>query len=88
MASQTLVNILHWLNYQRTKLLLFFEPKTFGQLSAWVKLDQRTDLSCVENYLTQYLEYGLIWKNTLFRERLVKERFNSQLTKKEGKNET
>jgi hypothetical protein len=77
MVSQTLVNLIHWLEVKRLKLFLFFEPQTWGQAEAWVTLNQKTDLTYIENYLTQYLQYGLIWKNTLFRDRLLKERMSS-----------
>ncbi len=56
--------LLHWLDSQRIKLLLRFEPKTFGQLSAWVWLNEHTDLSYIENMIEWRLQYGVKWKNS------------------------
>jgi len=71
---QKLISLLHSLNMIRLRLLLKFEPKTWWQLHAWVKLYNLTDLSCLENYLALYLKYGIICRNMLFRNRLMKER--------------
>jgi len=71
-----LISFLHSLNMIRLRLLLKFEPKTWRQLSAWVKLYNFTDLSFLENYFALYLKYGLVCKNMLFRNRLMKERLN------------
>jgi len=64
--------ILHKINVVRMSILLRFEPKTFGQLRLWCNIDRVTDLSYLINYLFQYLPHGLIWHNTLFRDRLVR----------------
>jgi len=66
--------ILHKINVMRTRILLKFEPKTFGQLRLWCIVNRATDLSYLINYLFQYLPHSLIWYNTLFRDRLLKVR--------------
>jgi len=72
--------ILHKINYLRLSLLLIFEPhiRTYAHLKVWATLYRKTDLSYIVNYFEQYLKHGLIWRNTLFRDRLVRERYNRE----------
>ena len=73
-----LVDFLHEMEMMRVRLFLRFQPRTWGQLAVWSKLYSITDLSYVENYFGTYLKYGLIFKNTLFRDRLLRERMNKK----------
>ena len=63
--------LLHRINAIRVHLFVSVEPRTWGQLRAWSKLWTWTDLSYIVNYFESYLTHGFIWRNTLFRDRLV-----------------
>ena len=67
--------ILHEINYIKIRIMNRLEPHTWGQLRVWVGIYHATDLSYIVNYFEQYLTHGIIWKNTLFRDRLVRERY-------------
>jgi len=71
---ERLVSFIHRINMFRLRLLLKFEPKTWGSLTAWVKLYTLTDLSPLENYLLLYLKHGIVCHNMLFSKRLLRKK--------------
>ena len=75
---RTISKILHEINYIKIRVMNRLQPHSLGQLKAWVGVSQATDLSYIVNYFEQYLKHGIIWKNTLFRDRLVRERYNRE----------